>query len=146
MKAIRFMGGALGYYLAAIPAILKFKSYQIYFENAGISITKNVFLCMVFNSSRAGGGFHFFPMASINDGKLNMMLCDPITVLKRLFYMPKIQKGKHLNYSFLEFLLIDNITIKCNRTLSAQVDGEILESDVFEFKILPAKFRFIVCN
>lgn len=144
MRAIRFLGGALGYYLAAIPAILKFKSYQITFEIAGRAISKNVFLCMIFNSSRAGGGFHFFPMASIDDGKLNMMLCDPIAIIKRLYYMPKIQKGEHLNFSFLEFLLVENVKIKCNRLLSAQVDGEILESDTFEFKILPAKFKFIL--
>jgi diacylglycerol kinase family enzyme len=52
MKAIRFIGGALGYYLAAIPQLFKFKSYIISFERAGKIFSKKVFLCMVFNSSR----------------------------------------------------------------------------------------------
>jgi YegS/Rv2252/BmrU family lipid kinase len=146
MQAIRFVGGALGYYLAAIPQLFKFKSYEISFERAGQQISKKVFLCMVFNSSRAGGGFHFFPMASIQDGALNMMLCNPIAIIKRLFYMPLIQKGKHVNYSFLEFSTIQSTRIQCNRALSAQVDGEVLESDIFDFKILPAKFKYIVPN
>ena len=146
MKAIRFIGGALGYYLAAIPQLFKFKSYIISFERAGKIFSKKVFLCMVFNSSRAGGGFHFFPMASIQDGALNMMLCNPIAIIKRLFYMPLIQKGKHVNYPFLEFSTIQSTRIHCNRVLIAQVDGEILESDIFDFKILPAKFKYIVPN
>lgn len=146
MQAIRFIGGALGYYLAAIPQLFKFKSYVISFERAGKIISKKVFLCMVFNSSRAGGGFHFFPMASIQDGVLNMMLCNPIAIIKRLFYMPLIQKGKHVNYPFLEFSTIQSTRIHCNRVLSAQVDGEVLESDIFDFKILPAKFKYIVPN
>jgi diacylglycerol kinase family enzyme len=146
MQAIRFIGGALGYYLAAIPQLFKFKSYIISFERAGKIFSKKVFLCMVFNSSRAGGGFHFFPMASIQDGALNMMLCNPIAIIKRLFYMPLIQKGKHVNYPFLEFSTIQSTRIHCNRVLIAQVDGEVLESDIFDFKILPAKFKYIVPN
>jgi YegS/Rv2252/BmrU family lipid kinase len=144
MQAIRFIGGALGYYLAAIPQLFKFKSYEITFDRGGKTIVKKVFLCMIFNSSRAGGGFHFFPMASIQDGLLDMMLCNPIAVIKRLFYMPLIQKGMHVHYPFLEFSTIQSTKIQCNRVLSAAVDGEILEANAFDFKILPAKFKYIV--
>jgi diacylglycerol kinase (ATP) len=42
MEAIRYIKGGLGYYLAAIPALFKFKHYRI----SGLP----VFLCMVFNS------------------------------------------------------------------------------------------------
>jgi YegS/Rv2252/BmrU family lipid kinase len=146
MQAIRFIGGTLGYYLAAIPQLLKFKSYEIIFDRGGKKITKKVFLCMIFNSSIAGGGFHFFPMASIQDGALDMMLCNPIAIIKRLFFMPLIQKGMHVNYSFLEFSTIQATRIKCNRVLCASVDGEVLASDTFDFKILPAKFNYIVPN
>ncbi len=146
MRAIRFLGGALGYYLAAIPQLFKFKSYEITFDREGKTIAKKVFLCMIFNSSRAGGGFHFFPMASIQDGVLDMMLCNPIAVIKRLFYMPLIQKGMHVNYSFLEFSTLQSTKIQCNRVLCASVDGEDLTSNTFDFKILPAKFKYIVPN
>ena len=144
MDAIRYIGGAIGYYLAAIPNILRFKEYGIWFGKKSIEAPRSVFLCMVFNSARAGGGFHFFPMASIRDGRLNMLLCEPLPVLKRLFYMPKIQQGKHVNYSFLEFSDLTSKTIYCDRVLRAQVDGEVLEADVFDFTVLPAKFKFIV--
>ena len=144
MQAIRFIGGALGYYLAAIPQLFKFKSYEITFDRLGKTVAKKVFLCMIFNSSRAGGGFHFFPIASIQDGALDMLICDPIAIFKRLFYMPLIQKGKHVNYPFLEFSTIQSTHIHCNRVLSAQVDGEVLTSDTFDFKILPAKFNYII--
>jgi diacylglycerol kinase (ATP) len=135
MEAIRYIKGGLGYYLAAIPALFRFKHYRI----SGLP----VFLCMVFNSSRAGGGFHFFPMASIEDGELDMMVCEPLPVWKRLFYMPIIQSGKHVGLPFLRFSRIRQQTISCDRVLRAQVDGEVLESNTFEFRVLPAKFDFI---
>jgi diacylglycerol kinase (ATP) len=137
MESIRYFKGGLGYYLAAIPNLLRFKSFEI---QGG----RKVFLCMVFNSSRAGGGFHFFPKASVQDGLLDVLLCDPIPVLKRLYYMPIIQSGKHVNLPFIEFSQVKEIRIKTNRVLSAQVDGEVQTSDVFDFCVLPAKFRFIV--
>ena len=86
MDSIRYFKGGLGYYLAAIPNLLKFKTYQIL---GG----REVFLCMVFNSSRAGGGFHFFPKASVQDGLLDVLYCQPIPVWQRLYYMPIIQSG-----------------------------------------------------
>ncbi|MDT8887039.1 diacylglycerol kinase family protein [Aquirufa sp. LEPPI-3A] len=136
MEAIRYIKGGLGYYLAAIPALFRFKHYRI----SGLP----VFLCMVFNSSRAGGGFHFFPMASIEDGELDMMVCKPLPVWKRLIYMPIIQAGKHVHLPFLNFSRIRQQTISCDRVLRAQVDGEVLASKTFEFRVLPAKFEFIV--
>jgi diacylglycerol kinase family enzyme len=137
MDAIRWIGGALGYYLAAIPALFRFKTYEI-------QGSKPVFLCMVFNSARAGGGFLFFPSADVQDGELDMLTCDPLPVWKRLFYMPIIQSGGHVNLPFIRFSKIKSERIVCNRVLRAQVDGEVLASDTFEFKILPAKFKFIV--
>lgn len=136
MDTIRHIGGALGYYLAAIPALFRFKDYK--------ANRKPVFLWMVFNSVRAGGGFHFFPMASIQDGKLDMMTCDPLPVWKRLFYMPIIQSGRHTRLSFLHFSTIESKRVVCDRILKAQVDGEVLEAKTFDFTILPAKFKFIV--
>lgn len=137
MDAIRWIGGALGYYLAAIPALFRFKSYQI-------QGNRSVFLCMVFNSVRAGGGFHFFPNASIQDGFLDKLICDPLPIWKRLFYMPVIQSGRHTHLPFIHLTTLQAESIVCNRVLKAQVDGEVLESDTFDFTILPAKFKFIV--
>ncbi len=139
MDAIRWIGGALGYYLAAIPALFRFKTYAI-------RACQPVFLCMVFNSARAGGGFLFFPSADVQDGELDMLTCDPLPVWKRLLYMPIIQSGGHVNLPFIQFSKIKSERIVCNRVLRAQVDGEVLVSDTFEFTILPAKFKFIVPN
>jgi diacylglycerol kinase (ATP) len=138
MEAIRYIKGGLGYYLAAIPALFTFKTFR--------ALGQPLFLCMVFNSSRAGGGFHFFPMAAVDDGELDMLICTPLAIWKRLFYMPIIQSGRHVNLPFLTFSRIRQKTVSCDRVLRAQVDGEVLESATFEFQVLPAKFEFIKPN
>jgi diacylglycerol kinase family enzyme len=99
---------------------------------------------MVFNSSRAGGGFHFFPHAEIQDGLLDVMYCRHIPVWQRLFYMPIIQSGKHVKLPIVEFSKKKDIKIKTDRILSAQVDGEVQTANEFDFQVLPAKFKFII--
>ncbi|MHA8051252.1 diacylglycerol/lipid kinase family protein [Aquirufa sp. ROCK-SH2] len=144
MKSIRYIGGFWGYFLAAIPKIFTFKSYEITYQLNGDTITKKVFLCMVFNSSRAGGGFLFAPMASIQDGKLNLILCQPINILQRIVLMPTVQMGWHIHFPFVESLEVSDVSISTNRILKAQLDGEMLEANEFEFKVLKNQFNFLL--
>jgi diacylglycerol kinase family enzyme len=58
--------------------------------------------------------------------------------------MPIIQSGKHVKLPIVEFSKEKKISIKTDRILSAQVDGEVQTSDQFDFQVLPAKFKFIV--
>ena len=81
---------------------------------------------MINNSSRAGGGFFVAPNASINDGKLDMVLCKKLPVLKRLKYLPIIEKGKHLHLPFIVHHLGEKFSIQCNNEIPVQVDGELL--------------------
>lgn len=144
MKSIRILGGFLGYFLAAIPHIFTFKSYHISYQLNEKTISQKVFLCMVFNSSRAGGGFLFAPMASIQDGKLNMLICKPINIIQRIIFMPTVQFGWHIHFPFVETLEVKEVKIKTHRELKAQVDGEMLESNFFHFKVLENQFKFLL--
>lgn len=144
MNTIRAIGGLIGYFLAAIPQLFLFKSFHVRMNLDHEWIEKQVFLCMVFNSSRAGGGFHFVPNASIWDNQLDVLLCEPLSIFKRIWYLPKIQKGKHEGISFLRFEKAKQISIFADRKLKAQIDGELIISDQFEFRILANHFQVIV--
>ena len=144
MNAIRAIGGLIGYFLAAIPQLFLFKSFRIRMCLETEWIERQVFLCMVFNSSRAGGGFHFVPHASIWDNQLDVLLCEPLSIFKRIWYLPKIQQGKHEHISFLHFQQAKQITIQADRELKAQIDGELIVSEKFEFHVLPSHFMVIV--
>ena len=144
MNSIRFIGGFWGYFLAAIPKIFTFKPYKVTYLLNNDEIVQEVFLCMVFNSSRAGGGFLFAPMASIQDGKLNMLICKPINILQRILFMPTVQFGWHIHFPFVQTLEVTELSIVTERLLMAQVDGEMLESKKFDFKILEKQFKFLL--
>ncbi|MBS4042327.1 MAG: hypothetical protein KGZ59_00730 [Chitinophagaceae bacterium] len=144
MDKIRWLGGHLGYLLVVIKKIFNFKeqTFEIKFNNN--KIISKFLLMSVFNSSRTGGGFHITPTADISDGLLNVLLCSPLNVFKRLFYLPKIEKGKHLHLPFIHHNLSKNILIKCTQPTFAQIDGELFCDKSFSVSILEKKLSFIV--
>ena len=54
-----------------------------------------------------------------------------------------IEKGKHLDLTFIDYYNTQKITIKSDLPIQSHVDGEYLESNEFNIEILPAHFNFI---
>ncbi|MEI6189621.1 MAG: diacylglycerol kinase family protein [Chitinophagia bacterium] len=142
MKSIRFIGGHYGYLLAVLYKIFGFKEQTIKIQSGEEIWNEKFLLAFIVNSSRAGGGFFIAPPAEINDGLLDMVLSKKIAVLKRLFYLPIIKKGKHLQLPFIIHRLGSKFTITCEKELPIQVDGELLFSSHMEVQVLPNQFLF----
>ncbi len=142
IKAIRFIGGHIGYYLIVLKKILTFKesSFKIYSNE--LLADEKFLLVMINNSSRTGGGFHVSPKASVNDGLLDLVIVEPLSILKRFFYLPKIEKGKHLHLPFVKHVAGTEFTVECGHELSAQLDGELIKSRRFAISLLKDQFLF----
>ena len=142
INAIRILGGHLGYLGIVLKKIFSFKElfYQIKYE--GTAVSEKFLLVMVTNSSSTGGGFMVSPEAVINDGKLNMVLCKALPILKRLKNLPIIEKGKHLNKEFIFHKIVSNVLIECEEETLAQIDGELISARSFDIKVLPGCYLF----
>ncbi len=141
MKSIRRLGGHLGYLWIVIKTIFSYKE-----QSFKITVDDKVYhdkflLVAVNNSSRTGGGFFVTPHASLTDGKLDMLLCKPLSLFKRLRYLPVIEKGKHLHLPFIEYQQARKITIETAVNVYAQLDGELIEGSKFIFGILPGRLK-----
>jgi len=142
MNAIRFVGGHIGYLLAVVMKIFSFREYRFKISSAAEQWNDKFLLVMVVNSSRAGGGFMVAPDASLTDGKLNMMLCKKLSILKRLKYLPVIEKGKHLHLPYVIYRLGQKFEITCPKEMAIQVDGELFAARELKIEVLPGKFLF----
>ncbi len=143
MKAIRLVGGHLGYYFIVLKKIFTFResSFRI-FSNNQLLADERFLLVSVANSSRTGGGFHVSPKASVNDGLIDLVLVKPLPIIKRLFYLPKIEKGNHLHLSFVHHIIGTEFTIECEREIAAQLDGDLIHGKQFRFELLKDRFLF----
>lgn len=83
------------------------------------------------------------PESMIDDGMLNMILCKPLTLFKRLLYLPVIEKGKHLRLPFINSLPnVSNIQVSAAKKVYAQIDGDLYCDDVFNITVLPKRYLF----
>ena len=142
MNSIRFIGGHIGYLLAVIKKIFSFKEYYFTITTPLKEWKEDLLLLMVANAKRAGGGFYIAPDALINDGKLNVVMIQSLSVLKRFRYLPVIEKGKHLHLPFVISCIDEKILIRAEKQLAVQFDGELMYAQELNIQILPNQFLF----
>lgn len=140
MGTIRWMGGHFGYLWVVIRKIFSFRECRFHIRTAERAFGDKFLLVIINNSSRTGGGFMVAPLAVVNDGKLDMVLCKTLSRIKRLRYLPVIEKGKHLQLPFIVYDKIEGCSIQAEKELFAQLDGELIRSKAFEVKVLAGRF------
>lgn len=141
INAIRLLGGHLGYLWVVVQKIFSYKERHYQMHHDGVTYSGKLLLVMVTNSTTTGGGFKVSPEAQIDDGKLNMILCNPLSLVKRLQYLPVIEKGKHLGKKFIQHKTVTALKIECEGEILAQIDGELFSAKTFEIKVLPKHCR-----
>lgn len=100
------------------------------------------FMISIANGARYGNGFMIAPQAMVTDGLLNVVAIGKVPVFKRFYYLAKVQKGLHLQYDFVKTKPVKNIVIRTDRSTTAHMDGELVQSQVFDIEVLPGRFLF----
>ena len=139
---VRWLGGHLGYLWVVIKKIFSYKEPVFKITIGDKTFNERFLLVVVNNSTRTGGGFMVTPEASVDDGFGDMVLCKPLALLKRFRYLPVIEKGKHLQLSFIVFSKVQQVSIESEKEMSAALDGELIQGRSFEIKVIPGLLKF----
>lgn len=116
-------------------------SYSITVDDKPIA-SKKYLIIDASNGCRAGGGFHIAPEARADDGLLDLVLIDALSSLKRLRWLPVIEKGKHLHLPFIKHLQVRKVVVESDSIIQCHLDGEYYEGGKLEIEILPEKLFF----
>lgn len=142
MKTVRLLGGHLGYLMVVIKKIFTFREHKFTIEAGGKEFNDRYLIVAINNSSRTGGGFLVSPKASVADGLLDMVLCKKLSIWQRLRVLPIIEKGNHIQLPFIHYEQHRAVTVKCEKEMYAQLDGELISGQTFEMTVQPARFLF----
>lgn len=136
ISTIRWLGGHLGYLFIVLKKIFSFREFLFRITTTSGTLSQKYLLVIVNNSSRTGGGFMVSPKASLTDGMLDLVLCEKLPVLRRLRYLPVIEKGNHLALPFIHYTYEQEVKIECVHEVFAQVDGELISAASFDIKVM----------
>ena len=134
--------GKASFFISILKNIFTCRSKYYTIESAERSLHGKMFLVDISNGRRAGGGFHIAPEAKADDGLLDVVIADALHPIQRLFYLPVIEKGKHLHLPFIHHYHTKRITITCAELVPYHMDGEYGEAKDFDIEILPGALNF----
>lgn len=137
------LGGKASYLLSILKQIVGYHEKPCTIEMPAESFTQDCFMISVANGRRYGGGFEVAPKASVDDGLLDVSIVGKISPVKRIKYLPLIEKGEHLDLPFIKYRYVNGIGISSPVKLHAHMDGEYLHETAFDIEILPKRFLFL---
>jgi len=122
----KLVRGNLVYLYAALKALAQWKPTRLEVVVDGERHTTTGFSVAVGNSKAYGGGMFLFPMAELDDGKLDVFLCDDMPKLQSLRLLAKVFKGKHVDHPATHFFRGEEVEIKADRPFTVYADGDPL--------------------
>lgn len=146
IPGIKWLSGRMKYYWVVIKKIISYRSQflQVTWNEGSNEGSNNgrIFMVTAANGYRSGGGFKVAPEADWQDGLLELVIIHPLPVWRRFFYLPRIEKGAHLNLSFVESHKTKTVKVQSAKTLAGHLDGEIIEGCDFDISIIRGRYKF----
>lgn len=125
-----------------IRKIFSYRSKQYAIRSDAFEGKGKMLLIDICNGRRAGGGFHIAPEARADDGYFDVVVTDALSPLQRLRNLPVIEKGKHLDKSFIRSFYAVWISIESDTLIQYHLDGEYHTAEKIEAKIIPGALLF----
>jgi YegS/Rv2252/BmrU family lipid kinase len=122
-EAKRVKGTAV-YVYAALRALASWKPASFTVTVDGKRHDYTGYTVAVGNSRVYGGGMFILPMAELDDGKLDVVICKQIGRLRFLRDLPKVFKGAHVDLPYTEFLRGEAIEVSSSRPFVIYADGD----------------------
>jgi len=158
VKKLPFLKGSLAYLIGVFITLFKKmgKDFDITYTDVNgktSTIQDKLLLCLFANGGYYGGGFHCAPLASLNDGCLEMLTVSKISRLKFLTFFLGYRKGKHLNpdgtipekyQKILHYARIKSAEIRNIESICA--DGEIFAYDSLTVSVEENAFRISIAD
>jgi diacylglycerol kinase family enzyme len=134
--------GKTSFMIAILKKIFLYRSKNYSVRSSEHNADGKRLMISVTNGRRAGGGFHIAPVAKADDGLLDIILINAITPFMRLRWLPVIEKGKHLDLSFIKYYQARKLVVESDQLIQSHLDGEVYKNNKLEIEILPGKFFF----
>ena len=86
---------------------------------------KDIFMLVLANGPREGGGFIMTPESKIDDGVLEYMIADKVSRLMQLRLLPEFIKGTQERFKQIEVGTFKKLSLTSEAPLYIHIDGEI---------------------
>lgn len=129
--------GRNAYMVALAQQLTDFGYIDVHIEVDGKEIVTKAVFVSIANAQFLAGGFHFAPMARIDDGLLDLAIIDDISLPGFVKAVPSVIRGKHLSNPHWSHYTTTHVKVTATTPALVQLDGEIVGASPAEFSIVP---------
>ncbi len=88
--------------------------------------------------------FHIAPMASNNDGALDLLIADPVSRLRICALLPKLMRGRHVDEAEITHAPVSRLSVDASAPVPSHLDGEVQPLTTrFEIEVLREALEII---
>ncbi len=142
----RNLHGRLRYVLAALRALFGFRGIRVRIVVGSPeteSVQATVLLAGVLNTPSFGAGIHLAPGAQMDDGKLEVVLVEGLSVFEILALLPAFALRGELNTRRVRRFSTACVRIETESPCWFQGDGELLGMTPVEISVVPRAIRIL---
>ncbi len=104
-----------------------------------INLSGPVTLATVCNGPWVGGMFHIAPVADNTDGKMDLLIANPVSRTRILALLPLLMRGKHMHEAEISHHTVSKLTVTSAAPVESHFDGEVQPlQNRFDIEVLPA--------
>jgi YegS/Rv2252/BmrU family lipid kinase len=140
----RLFGRRLAYPVGALRAIWSYQATNMRVVCDGQTSEKPFLLVSVSNSEYAGGGMRLAPGAKMEDGLLDVNLCEPVGRWRAIALLWRMCRGRHLSHPQLRFFTARSVGVDADPPTDVQADGEIIGHTPAQLDVTPRELKVLV--
>ena len=137
------LGSTPTFFMGVLKAFIGYRQQDITIKATGFNWEGKIVNVCVANGQYFGSGLGIAPEASLNDGKLSLVIVGNIRIIHFLRYLPKLRKLKKIKHPEVHYLKIDACEIDSNQRYPLEMDGENVGFTPFSAKVIPGTINLL---
>lgn len=138
----RLPGSQLPYLSGLAGSLGKYRNIPVRVEANGETIETPAVFVVIANAAFFGGGLHIAPMASIEDGLLDLGIIGDISKGELLRQVPGVYRGKHVTHAKFTHRCVTEARVTTGERARVQLDGELCGDCPVTFSVCPGALQF----
>lgn len=141
---LKTMLGHLAYYVKGIEKLAWLKPIKVEMRSEEGVINEEIMMFFLANSCSVAGFEKLAPEASLNDGKLDLIVLRRCNLANLIRLATMALRGDHLNDPLVRYYRVEELVVKSDETVQLNLDGELGGTLPGRFSVLPHHLQVFV--
>jgi len=132
------------YLINLLKTLLAYKSQQVHIQSNEFTVSKNIFTMAIGIGQYNGNGMRQCPEAISDDGLLDVVIIEKVSIRKVLMNIKNLFDGTHIKkLKEVSTYRTDNLEISTNPFILGEVEGEMLTTGNYRIRCLASAIHFM---